>query len=212
MHIYTRSGDEGQTSLIYGRRIDKDARRVDVYGTVDETNSVLGAALSMLTGDDKFTDIVRMGERVQRDLFDVGRDLATPEDKRDAAYIESTDVDLLERMIDVLWAQVPPLQKFILPGGHSAAAMLHVARTVARRAERDVVALSRVEPVNPAVRKYMNRLSDLLFAMARAVNARTGTVEPAVDFQTEKPDPLIDLKIPPLEGITEQPPERDGGL
>lgn len=204
MHIYTRSGDDGQTSLIYGRRIDKDARRVDVYGTVDEANSVLGSALSMLAGDEQFSDIVRIGERVQRDLFDVGRDLATPEDKRDAAYIRSTDVDLLERMIDVIWAELPPLTQFVLPGGHPAAAMLHVARTVTRRGERDVVALSRLEPVNPAIRKYMNRLSDLLFALARAVNARTRAAEPTVDFKADKVDPLASGGSP----LTERAPRR----
>lgn len=192
MRIYTRSGDDGQTSLIYGRRIDKDSLRVDTYGTVDEANSVIGVALAALPEDARYDDVRKLGQRVQRDLFDVGRDLATPEDKHDAMYITQVDVDLLERAIDKLWAEAPPLTQFVLPGGHMAAAMLHHARTVIRRAEREVVSLGRQEPVQPQLRKYLNRLSDLLFTMARVVNARTGTAEPAVDFHAVKEDPLAE--------------------
>ncbi|MDQ0188203.1 cob(I)yrinic acid a,c-diamide adenosyltransferase [Alicyclobacillus cycloheptanicus] len=186
MKIYTRSGDGGQTSLVYGRRIDKDALRVRAYGTVDEANSVLGVALAALPAAAPMEDVRAIGWRIQRDLFDVGRDLATPEDRQTESHITQTDIQELERMIDALWAQVPPLHQFVLPGGQVGAAMLHHARTVIRRAEREVVALGRVEPVPPLLQKYLNRLSDLLFAMARVVNARTGTDEPTVDFQAEK--------------------------
>lgn len=168
------------------------------YGKVDEANSAIGMALSFLpaasheiaTGNVGFADVLRMGERVQRDLFDVGRDLATPEDKQGGFHVSQEDVDLLEHMIDVLDVENPPLQRFVLPGGHPAAAAFHVARTVVREAERDVLALQKKEPVQPFLRKYLNRLSDLLFVMARLVNTRTGTAEPGVDFTAEKPDPF----------------------
>lgn len=188
--IYTRSGDEGQTSLIYGRRVEKDAQRVHAYGTVDEANSAIGLAISMLPVDSGFDDLRRFAERVQRDMFDVGRDLATPEDKRDGFYVRQEDVDLLERIIDTLTPDLPPLTRFILPGGHAAAGALHVARTVTRRAERGIVSLQREEAVQPMIRKYLNRLSDLLFVLARVVNNRTGTDEPGVDFNAEKADPF----------------------
>jgi cob(I)alamin adenosyltransferase len=192
MKVYTRSGDEGKTSLIYGRRIDKDALRVHTYGLVDEANSSIGVALSLLPTEARFDDLRRFGERIQRDLFDVGRDLATPEDKRDATYIGQADVDMLEKMIDTIDAENPPLSRFVLPGGHPAAAALHLSRTVVRGAERMVVSLGKQEPVNPYLQKYLNRLSDLLFVMARVVNTRTQTVEPGVDFQAAKPNPFGD--------------------
>ncbi|WP_026973771.1 cob(I)yrinic acid a,c-diamide adenosyltransferase [Alicyclobacillus contaminans] len=190
MKIYTRSGDEGKTSLIHGRRVSKDSPRVEAYGTVDEANSAIGAALALMADVPELLNLVRFGRRVQRDLFDVGRDLATPEEKRDGFYIAQSDVDLLERMIDKLSEETPPLRQFVLPGGHPAAAWWHVARTVVRRAERQIVALEKVEPVQPMIRKYLNRLSDFLFVMARVVNARTGCAEPGVDFQADKPDPF----------------------
>jgi cob(I)alamin adenosyltransferase len=192
MRIYTRSGDAGETSLIYGRRVGKDSLRVNVYGTVDEANSAIGLAVSLLPGEPAFADLRRYGERVQRDLFDVGRDLATPEDKRDGFFVAETDVATVERMIDELEKGNPPLTRFVLPGGHPAAAAFHLARTIVRRAERTIVALERSEPVNPVIRKYLNRLSDLLFVMARSVNVRAGVPEPGVDFQAEKFDPFGD--------------------
>lgn len=199
MKIYTKSGDEGKTSLIYGLRVDKDSLRVQCYGKVDEANSAIGMALSLLRLDSTsgtrqnlgFLDLDKMGERIQRDLFDVGRDLATPEDKRDGFYVSAADVDLVERMIDTLDVENPPLQRFVLPGGHPAAAAFHVARTVVREAERYAVALQKVEVVQPALRKYLNRLSDLLFVMARVVNTRTQTEEPSVDFNAAKPNPFL---------------------
>jgi len=188
--IYTRSGDQGETSLIYGRRIAKDALRVQSYGVVDEANSVLGLALSLVPSDSNFADVYQFGMRVQRDLFDVGRDLATPEDKRDGFFIGQEDINILEQMIDTLSAELPPLTQFILPGGHPAAAAFHHARTVTRSAERMVVALERLEPVQAYIRKYLNRLSDLLFVLARVVNHRTGVEEPGVDFKSEKRNPF----------------------
>ena len=202
MKIYTRSGDEGQTSLIYGRRVDKDSLRVQCYGKVDEANSVIGLAAGLL-GDASmanhradFSDLKRMCARIQRDLFDVGRDLATPEDKRDGFYIGQADVDLLEQMIDTLDAENAPLQRFVLPGGHAAAGAFHVARTVVREAERNVISLQRVETVQPQLRKYLNRLSDFLFVTARLVNTRMGVEEPGVDFNVQKPNPFG-----PVEGV-----------
>jgi len=192
MKIYTRSGDEGQTSLIYGSRIGKDAKRVDAYGTVDEANSVLGVAVSQLPQAAEFDDLRRYTKRIQRDLFDVGRDLATPEEKRDGLYVTQADVDLLERMIDVVDADNAVLKQFVLPGGHQAAAAFHQARTVVRRAERRLVRLERSESVPPITRKYLNRLSDLLFVLARCVNLRTQTLEPVVDFQADKESPFDD--------------------
>lgn len=202
MKIYTRSGDEGQTSLIYGRRVDKDSLRVQCYGKVDEANSVIGMAVGLLgdpsTANHKadFSDLKRMCARIQRDLFDVGRDLATPEDKRDGFYIGQADVDLLEQMIDTLDAENAPLQRFVLPGGHAAAGAFHVARTVVREAERNVISLQKVEAVQPQLRKYLNRLSDFLFVTARLVNTRMGVEEPGVDFNAQKPNPFG-----PVEGV-----------
>jgi len=190
MRIYTKSGDEGETSLIYGRRIAKDDTRVDTYGTCDEANSTIGLALALLPDNEGWHQVRLAGQRIQRDLFDVGRDLATPEDKREGFYINEEDVKVLERLIDTFDAQLPPLQRFVLPGGHPAAAAFHQARTVTRRAERTVVALARVQSVQPWIRKYLNRLSDLLFVLARLVNARTGVAEPSVSFQEAKPNPF----------------------
>ncbi|MCL6453682.1 MAG: cob(I)yrinic acid a,c-diamide adenosyltransferase [Alicyclobacillus sp.] len=190
MRIYTRGGDKGTTSLIYGRRIRKDARRVQAYGNVDEANSWIGFATAALPSSQAFDRLRAMAARVQRDLFDVGRDLATPEEKRDASYITEADVALVERMIDTLDALVPPLQTFVLPGGHPAAAAFHVARTVTRRCERSLVSMQAEDPVQPAIQAYINRLSDWLFVAARYVNHETGWEEPSVDFQSQEADPF----------------------
>ena len=190
MRIYTRGGDQGQTSLIYGRRIQKDDPVVEAYGNVDEANSCIGLAISALPTDESFEDLRLMCRRIQRDLFDVGRDLATPEDKRDTFYVSDDDVTLLESMIDMLDKENPPLTQFILPGGNLAGATFHFARTVTRRAERSVVALqSPNQGASPAAAKYLNRLSDFLFVAARTVNFRTATSEDTVDFSGPKPDP-----------------------
>ncbi len=190
MKIYTRGGDAGQTSLIYGRRIRKDDPQVEAYGNVDEANSCIGWALSILPAEDKYDDLRRMCRRVQRDLFDVGRDLATPPDKRDEMYISEDDVKLLEKMIDTLDAENAPLTQFILPGGHPAGAALHFARTVTRRAERALVRLQGRNAAQPAVVKYLNRLSDFLFVAARVVNHRMGILEDTVNFKGAKLDPM----------------------
>ena len=173
MKIYTRTGDEGTTALYGGERVSKDARRVEAYGTVDEANALLGVVRSQLGSLATFD--VFLAE-LQSTLFDVGADLATPESRyrENIAPLSETDVVGLEREIDRLEADLPVLRAFILPGGHPAAAALHHARTVVRRAERRVVELSHFETLNPLVAVYLNRLSDLLFVLARTVNVAAG--------------------------------------
>lgn len=170
MKIYTRTGDAGQTSLRWGERIAKDALRVEAYGTVDEANAFIGMGLAQLPA--AAADLRGMLTRIQRELFDVGADLAVPpnKDKGESPKAGPALVDQLEADIDQLEAGLDPLRSFILPGGTPAAAALHTARTVARRAERRVVTLMATEPVDPVLLKYLNRLSDFLFVAARAAN------------------------------------------
>jgi cob(I)alamin adenosyltransferase len=166
--IYTRGGDKGETSLGDGTRVPKQALRVEAYGTVDEANAAIG--LARLHAD---PDSDAMLARVQNDLFDLGADLCTPEDGRRAAgalRIVAAQVGRLEREIDRMNAALRPLESFILPGGTPAAAYLHMARTVTRRAERLVCALATEESVNPEAVKYLNRLSDHLYVLGRRVN------------------------------------------
>jgi cob(I)alamin adenosyltransferase len=166
--IYTRGGDAGETSLGDGARVPKDALRVEAYGTVDEANAVIGLARLHTAG--AADDILG---RVQNDLFDLGADLCRPEDGRKGEgglRVSAAQVERLEGEIDRLNAELSPLESFVLPGGTAAAAHLHAARTVARRAERLAVALAREETVNGQAVKYLNRLSDLLFVMARHCN------------------------------------------
>ena len=166
--IYTRGGDRGETSLGDGARVQKDAIRVEAYGTVDEANAVVG--LARLHTDGSADEILN---RVQNDLFDLGADLCRPEDGRKGEgglRVSATQVERLEGEIDRLNADLAPLESFVLPGGTAAAAYLHQARTVVRRAERLAVALAREEAVNEQAVKYLNRLSDLLFVMARYCN------------------------------------------
>ncbi|HEY9212785.1 MAG TPA: cob(I)yrinic acid a,c-diamide adenosyltransferase [Ancylobacter sp.] len=173
--IYTRTGDDGTTGLGSGERRPKYDLRVSAYGTVDETNACIGVA-RLHTGD--LPDIDAMLARIQNDLFDLGADLSTPDTGVDPGYeplrIVASQVDKLERDIDTLNAPLSPLRSFVLPAGTPAAAHLHVARTVCRRAERLTVELAQQpgEIVSPAAVKYLNRLSDLLFVMSRAANAR----------------------------------------
>lgn len=178
MKIYTRTGDKGTTALYGGERVAKDAPRVEAYGTVDEANALLGAARAQLGSLQSFDALL---ERLQLALFDVGADLATPESRYRANIVPLTaeDVADLEREIDRLEADLPPLKAFILPGGHPAAAALHHARTVVRRAERRVASVGQEAEVNPQVTIYLNRLSDLLFVLARAVNAVAGVPDHA---------------------------------
>ncbi|MFD2628860.1 cob(I)yrinic acid a,c-diamide adenosyltransferase [Oceanobacillus kapialis] len=176
MRIYTRSGDKGQTSLIYGKRVAKNDARVEAYGTCDETNSMIGLGLSFLDGEEfagKEVFLKRM-ERVQTILFHVGAELATPEDKEVTWKLKKEHIEELEKEIDEWDAELEPLKNFILPSGHKAASALHAARTVARRAERMAIG---VGEVNPLVVSYLNRLSDYLFVAARYVNKQLGRTE-----------------------------------
>jgi cob(I)alamin adenosyltransferase len=168
--IYTRGGDRGETSLGDGSRVPKHALRVAATGTVDETNAVLGLA-RLHTGGQPETDA--MLARIQNDLFDLGADLCTPEQEAPGyppLRIVEAQVERLEREIDALNAGLPALESFILPGGTPAAAWLHLGRTVARRAERLITELALTEPVGAPALKYINRLSDHLFVLGRAVN------------------------------------------
>jgi len=174
--IYTRTGDAGMTALGTGERVPKHSPRIAAYGTVDETNAVLGVARLQLR--QAHPDVDAMLARVQNDLFDLGADLTLPErgESRARAPLRVSDaqVQRLEDEIDAMNKELAPLRSFVLPGGSAAAAALHVARTVCRRAERGIVELAQLpdEPVSSAALKYINRLSDLLFVASRYVNAR----------------------------------------
>lgn len=166
--IYTRGGDAGETSLGDGTRVRKDALRVAAYGTVDEANAAIGIARLQADGE-----IDAILARIQNDLFDLGADLCRPEDGRGsktALRVSAAQVARLEAEIDLLNADLAPLESFVLPGGGPCAAHLHLARTITRRAERMVVALAAAAPINPLAVKYLNRLSDLLFVLARHRN------------------------------------------
>ncbi|MDE2228571.1 MAG: cob(I)yrinic acid a,c-diamide adenosyltransferase [Alphaproteobacteria bacterium] len=166
--IYTRGGDKGQTALVGGKRVPKQHLRVAAYGTVDEANAALGLARLHTTDN-----IDTMLGRIQNDLFDVGADLATPHTGRKAKgalRVVPAQTERLEREIDALNAELEPLESFVLPGGTPFAAALHLARTVVRRAERTVAALGAKERINPEALKYLNRLSDHLFVLARHAN------------------------------------------
>ena len=174
--IYTRPGDDGTTGLVDGSRSPKHAARIEAIGAVDEANSALGLAICAL---DAGHDGVANLRRVQNDLFDLGADLATPKGALDGEGFEPGEmvlrivggqVDWIERAIDTANETLEPLTSFILPGGSEAAARLHVARASVRKAERAMTALAELEPVNPAALHYINRLSDLLFVLARAAN------------------------------------------
>jgi cob(I)alamin adenosyltransferase len=166
--IYTRGGDGGETSLHSGKRVPKHDPRVAAYGTVDEANAVIGVARLHCAGDAD-----AMLGRIQNDLFDVGADLATIAKKKPKGpelRVTQGQIDRLEREIDAMNAALAPLNSFVLPGGTPAAAHLHLARTVVRRAERDITALAAKEKINRLVVKYVNRLSDHLFVLARHLN------------------------------------------
>jgi cob(I)alamin adenosyltransferase len=173
MKIYTKTGDNGETGLWGGLRVAKDALRVHAYGTVDECNAAIGVARS--TSLDAGLDTILA--QVQDQLFVVGADLATPGEASSIPRVAEAAITFLETTIDSVEAELEPLQQFIHPGGSAAAAQLHLARTICRRAERWVVSLAREEPVNLQVQTYLNRLSDLLFVLARAANARAGLAD-----------------------------------
>ncbi|RMH21945.1 MAG: cob(I)yrinic acid a,c-diamide adenosyltransferase [Gemmatimonadetes bacterium] len=175
MKIYTRTGDDGDTALFGGGRVPKDTARVEAYGTVDELNAVLGVAVAADPEAD-WADLLR---DVQHDLFTLGASLATPEARQgrrrpETPAVPSDRVSAMEQWIDRADDEAGPVRAFILPGGTRAAAALHHARTVCRRAERRVVTLARAEAIEGGVLPYLNRLSDLLFALARLANARAG--------------------------------------
>ena len=175
MKLYTRTGDAGETSLFGGTRARKDDPRVDAYGEVDELNAWLGLARASAIDPELATEL----QHLQRDLFALGAQLADPADRIAArvtkAALADDDVARLERLIDKMEEELPPLRRFILAGGAPAGAALHVARTVCRRAERRIVALD--PPVDPVLLRYVNRLSDLLFVLARVANHRAGVPE-----------------------------------
>lgn len=175
--LYTRAGDDGQTRLADGRRVGKDSLRVAAYGDVDELNSVLGMVLASGVVERLRVEI----EALQNRLLDLGGDLATPRDAEVSFHVPRIAADAvrcIETLIDELNDATGPLENFVRPGGAPGAAALHVARTVCRRAERTVIALAREEGVGDAVVPYLNRLSDLLFAMARYENHERGVAEP----------------------------------
>lgn len=168
--LYTRSGDAGQTALFGGRRVPKDHPRVEAYGAVDELNSALGVALALL----RRRRLVTALRKVQNELFNIGSELASVGARRadKAALFKDAEqkIAALEKLTDEYDAKLPPLRNFILPGGSTAGAHLHFCRTVCRRAERRVIALGKKEKVRPEIVAYLNRLSDLLFVLARYVN------------------------------------------
>jgi cob(I)alamin adenosyltransferase len=167
--IYTRTGDAGETGLGDGSRIHKDALRVEAMGDVDELNCVLGILLTQEMPD----DVAEILESIQHDLFDLGGELSMP----GHALVNDSRVVYLEQTLDRYNAELPSLKEFILPGGGAAAGYCHLARAVARRAERQVVRLGRNEPINEAGRAYLNRLSDLLFVLARVLSRQAGAGE-----------------------------------
>ena len=190
MKIYTKTGDSGETGLFAGPRVSKDDLRIEAYGTVDELNAVLGlvrSAAAMSSSQYKLpTEIDSLLATIQHTLFDLGSQLATPDPKsRGTNFVTNRQIESLEQAIDRFESQLPPLQNFILPGGAPAAAWLHLARTVCRRAERHVVTLTHREQENvlPEALIYLNRLSDLLFVLARAANQAAGQA----DVPWEKP-------------------------
>ncbi len=181
MKLYTKTGDKGQTALYGGTRVSKASARVDSYGTIDELNAFIGVAKSHIENQEALDQL----KKIQFDLFTVGSESATPADKlflangksRLPLVISETEITELENWIDIMDAQVEPLQYFILPGGGKAATALHVARTVCRRAERSLVFLNEAEEVRPELIKYLNRLSDYLFVLARYISKLQGETE-----------------------------------
>ncbi len=175
--IYTRRGDRGETDLFGGARVAKDHARVEAYGGVDELNAFLGQAAALTQHE----DLRQIAQVIQEQLFDLGGYLATPDaERREKSGVpqpEDSDIEALERHIDLLEQELEPLKRFILPGGSPATAAFHVARTVCRRAERCAVQLHREEPIGAAALGYLNRLSDLLFVMARVENRRADVVD-----------------------------------
>ena len=179
--VYTRTGDRGETALVGGRRVAKDSQRIVSYGAIDELNSVLGIVRALATkkGTKGAAQLVELLKRLQNELFDLGSELATPSDVDYEGMwrVCETEVLELERAIDECQKSLEPLKSFILPGGGTTGAFLHQARTVCRRAEVEILRLSRAEAVSPFVLRYLNRLSDLLFVLARWIAKDDGEPE-----------------------------------
>lgn len=175
MKIYTKTGDKGMTKLVGGSQVSKDSDRVTSYGTVDELNSWVGYAISMLPAKD--AEVKAELKKVQQFLFDVGTDLATPAETGRPAKLQTESIAWLEARIDAYTAEAPDIQRFILPGSCPGASMMHVARTIARRAERSIVALSWTAKLNSDVVIFVNRLSDYFYALARVLNVRAGETD-----------------------------------
>jgi|SRR5262245_19274693 len=181
--VYTRAGDKGDTALVGGRRVPKDSPRIEAYGTIDELNSVIGLArvfnAEQIERGKAHAWLDEILRRIQNELFDLGSELATP---ADAAYegmfrVSDKEVTALERLMDECQKELTPLKSFVLPGGGRVGGFLHQARTVCRRAERRVLALSRAEPIGEWPLKYVNRLSDLLFVLSRWTGKHLGETE-----------------------------------
>lgn len=189
MPIYTRKGDDGRTELLSGAAIDKDSARVNSYGTIDELNSCLGIAEIYISDD--LNEIVNL---LQKKLFDLAAEIATPAGvladenhpvTRSISRINGADVAVIEKHIDKIDGNLPSLSNFVIPGGTKASAFLHLSRTVCRRAERHVVSLSKEVSINKDAVKYLNRLSDLLFVMARYENQKKGYLDKQIKSKQE---------------------------
>ena len=176
--IYTRTGDNGTTGLVDGSRVSKADQRLNAIGEVDEVNSALGVAIQALEADGGDAALIAGLRRIQNDLFDLGADIATPGDSFEPSAMElrvvAAQVDWIEDAIDSANDQLPPLTSFILPGGSIAAGHMHMARAIARRAERALVAAAQVVRINPQALRYLNRLSDYLFVLCRLINVSRG--------------------------------------
>ena len=163
MKIYSKTGDAGETSLVYGTRVSKADLKIEAYGTIDEFNAVVGLLRDQKVNANRILFI----EEIQKRLFDIGSNLATEVLKQSKTEILENDIELIENEIDILEATLPVLKHFILPGGHESVSVCHLARTVCRRAERVVIRLSQIEKINENIIKYLNRLSDYLFVLSR---------------------------------------------
>ncbi len=180
--IYTRTGDSGETSLYTGQRVPKNDLFIQALRTIDECNCALGSAIAMIPKEESFEETIEQLETIQHALFGLGAAVSTPRSRAENSKIEKTRFDqeetaLLEQWIDQMMSELPKLTTFILPGGHPSGAMLHLARSICRRAEREIVPLTDHADVSENVFKYLNRLSDYLFAVSRMVNHITGSPE-----------------------------------
>jgi cob(I)alamin adenosyltransferase len=176
--VYTKTGDDGTTALVGGDRVPKDDPRIDAYGTVDELNATVGLVIAALARSQAAAKLTPILTRVQNELFNLGAELATPDQHRKVPSVQERHIESLEREMDELNDELPELRSFVLPGGGDAAAALHLARTVCRRAERCIVALARGATVAPEAIRYVNRLSDALFVFSRWTARADGQPEP----------------------------------